>query len=93
MVGNIPIFFSEINLAENIFSADVPKVKEKVVIPHLPVVLGQDIIEIHVVLQNKGIKVDFSIDVFYINEESLFHSVDKSFKLKLLFVLENRKWG
>ena len=61
--------------------------------PHLPIVLPNNIIELHPELKTKGMIVDLAIDVCYINNESFLQKVDCKIKLKGLSVFGTRQKG
>ena len=93
MAKNIPIFFADVDLAEKIVKAKVPRIKGKSTKPHPPVVHKNDVIELPEDLQHNGRKLELAIDVVYINDEFFLHSVDRRIKLKLISTLGTRKKG
>ena len=93
MAKNIPVSFSDVDLAEKIFGADVPTLKGKSTKPHPPIVNRNDVIELPDELQHNGQEIELAIDVVYINDECFLHSVDRIIKLGIISTLGTRKKG
>ena len=81
------------DLALKIFKTDVPTLKGKSTAPRPPVVTTEYIIELPDELKHNGGKIELSIDVVYINDQSFLQSVDRTIKLKLVTALQTRKKG
>ena len=93
MMKNIPISYDDVDLSEQVFKKDVPKLKGKGTRLQSPIVKTVDNIKLHAELIHNGRKVELTIEVAYINDQSFLHSVDRSIKLKLLLALGTRKKG
>ena len=87
MEKNVPISHGDVDLALRIFKADVPTCKGKSTAPRPPVVTTEDVVELPDELQHKGRKIELTIDVVYISDQSFLHSVDRTIKLTLPTVL------
>ena len=69
MAKHIPVSFADVDLVEQIFKADVPKIKGKIIEPHPPIVTQNDINELPDELQHNGQNLELAIDVVYISDE------------------------
>ena len=87
MAKNVPVFHGDVDLALKIFKVYVPTLKGKSTAPRPPVVTTEDFIELPDELKHNGRKIELSIDMVYINDQSFLHSVDRTIKSKNLTVL------
>ena len=93
MGRNVPFSHEDINLMVEMMGKDVSTLQGKTVNPKAPVVDKCKIVEIPIELDVKGKKVELTIDVVYINDQSCLHSVDRTVKFRGLSHLGTQKKG
>ena len=93
MGKNVPVSHEDINLMSEMMGKDVSTLQGKTVKPKAPVVDKCKIVELPKELNCKGRKVELTVDIFYINDQSFLHSVDRTIKFRGISHLGTRKKG
>ena len=60
---NVPISVDDVNLAENIYKTEVGSLKGNIMLPYLPVVTKNDVVELPPELMTKGRQIELAIDI------------------------------